>query len=568
MAMTGNLQHASPNLDAAVLDTAVGNLGAGLTGWVGLPLPERLELLRGVRRRLGDQAAGIVAASAEAQGLPRYSHWQGDLWFGLTTWAYQIWGLESVLGRVAAGRGLVNPGMVHVRSDGQVVVDVFPANLWHRLFHTGVSSRVWLQPGVSAERAVNEAGAAYQDDGFDDPGVALLLAAGDVASLPGMDAVHLLFQRGCVVVMKLNPVNAYLRPYLERVFVELIDAGWLQIVDGGADVGRYLAHHPGVDRIHMTGSAATYDALVWGVGPQAEENRAAGTRLLVKPFTAELGGVNPMIVVPGHWTRHDLRRQADLIVGTRLFNCGHACSSTQILVLPEGWSQADTLMDDIRDFLGHLEPQAPYYPGTEAKVRRALAGAHHIEVLDEPDRRFLVTDLDPDSHCSLFRDEVFADVLGVVTLPAPDVDTYLGGAARFANEVLAGSLCATILIDPATATKHAGALDRAIAGLRFGAIGVNDWAGLAFGLGYPTWGAFPGHTPQDIGSGMGVVGNANALPDPQKSVLSAWFRTPAKPPACSSHRTLPAICEGIVSWWAEDGNPRRVPGIALAALRA
>ena len=72
------------------------------------------------------------------------------------------------------------------------------------------------------------------------------------------------------------------------------------------------------------------------------------------------------------------------------------------------------------------------------------------------------TDLDPADQCSLFSDEVFADVLGVVRLPAPDVATYLQAATEFANNALAGTLAATILIDPATAKEHAQALDRAV----------------------------------------------------------------------------------------------------------
>ena len=128
--------------------------------------------------------------------------------------------------------------------------------------------------------------------------------------------------------MKLNPVNAYLRPAFERVFVEFIDAGWLAVVEGGPEVGAHLAHHPDVDRVHMTGSATTYDGLVWGTGPEAERRRASGQRLLAKPFTAELGGVNPLIVAPGRWTRHDVRRQADRIAFAALQNSGHACSAS------------------------------------------------------------------------------------------------------------------------------------------------------------------------------------------------------------------------------------------------
>ena len=101
-------------------------------------------------------------------------------------------------------------------------------------------------------------------------GVTLLLAAGNFAFLPANDALALLLAHGCTVVMKLNPINAYLRPAFERVFVEFIDAGWLAVVEGGPEVGAHLAHHSDVDRVHMTGSASTYDALVWGTGPEAE----------------------------------------------------------------------------------------------------------------------------------------------------------------------------------------------------------------------------------------------------------------------------------------------------------
>ena len=226
------------------------------------------------------------------------------------------------------------------------------------------------------------------------------------------------------------------------------------MVDGGPEVGAHLAHHQDVDRVHMTGSAATYDALVWGTGPEAERRRTSGQRLLAKPFTAELGGVGPMIVAPGRWTRHDVRRQADRIAYCKLQNSGHSCAATQILVLPEGWDQADLLLDDLREFLRTLEPRTPYYPGSDARVARALADQDHVETLGPDGRRFLVTGLDPDQDCSLFSDEVFADVLGVVRLPAPDVESYLARAVGFANEALTGSLGATLLVDPDTESHH------------------------------------------------------------------------------------------------------------------
>lgn len=38
------------------------------------------------------------------------------------------------------------------------------------------------------------------------------------------------------------------------------------MVYGGGKEGAYLVNHPIVANIHLTGSAATYDAIVWGPG--------------------------------------------------------------------------------------------------------------------------------------------------------------------------------------------------------------------------------------------------------------------------------------------------------------
>ena len=108
------------------------------------------------------------------------------------------------------------------------------------------------------------------------------------------------------------------------------------------------------------------------------------------------------------------------------------------------------------------------------KVRAGLPSWAALPVEEKagmgPDgRRYLVTGLEPDHECSLFRDEVFADVLGVVRLPAPDVESYLARAAGFANDALAGSLSATLLVDPDTEAHHRPAVTDAVAGLRYGA---------------------------------------------------------------------------------------------------
>jgi acyl-CoA reductase-like NAD-dependent aldehyde dehydrogenase len=556
-------------LDTAALDAAVADLRAGLPSWVDLPLEERIEVVRATRRRAGQEADGIVAAGCAAQGVPPDSWWARDLWTGWLPLVFHLSALEEVLGRVASGREPLPAGAVHARADGQVVVDVVPATRTDRLLFagSGLHGQVWMQQGITEEQVRAGAARAYRCEGFDEPGVALVLGAGNFSFLPASDILHMLFGEGCVVALKLNAVNAYLQPFLERVFADFVDRGWLRFVDSGVASGTYLAHHPGIDRLHMTGSAATYDALVWGAGEEGMRNRVAGTRLLEKPFSAELGGVSPVIVVPGPWSDADVRRQADRIAISKLLNCGHVCNATQVLVMPGGWEQGPALLDEIRRLLRALPPRAPYYPGTDAKVERALAGQASCEVLQGPDRRHLLTGLDPDSDASLFHDEVFADVLGVVELPAASVESYLAAAVRFCNERLAGDLGATMFVHPATVKDESIAVDRAIADLRYGSVGVNEWAVMSGSLGYTTWGGFPGNTPEQIGSGVGVIGNWFLLDRPEKSVVYASFHPRSKPLSAASHRTLARLTRGLVRYRATD-DLRALPVVLAAGLRA
>jgi ABC-type Fe3+ transport system substrate-binding protein len=69
-----------------------------------------------------------------------------------------------------------------------------------------------------------------------------------------------------------------------------------------------------------------------------------------------------------------------------------------------------------------------------------------------------------------------------------------------------------------------------IANLAYGGIGVNAWSAAAYLQSKCSWGAFPGNTPADIGSGVGVVHNTLMFSKPQKSV--------ARAPFAPVHRTL------------------------------
>ena len=134
--------------------------------------------------------------------------------------------------------------------------------------------RSGCSPASPGSRSSQGQAAAYADPAAH-AGTALVLAAGNVASLGPRDALSKLFVEGKVVVMKANPVNDYLVPHWSRALASLIDAGVLRIVDGGAAVGQYLTAHALIDEVHITGSDKTYDAVVFGTGPDGVRRKAA-----------------------------------------------------------------------------------------------------------------------------------------------------------------------------------------------------------------------------------------------------------------------------------------------------
>lgn len=119
--------------------------------------------------------------------------------------------------------------------------------------------------------------------------------------------------------------------------------------------------------------------------------------------------------------------------------------------------------------------------------------------------------------------EYFAPVLGVLTLPGRGVE-FLDRAVERANRDLFGTLGANIVIDPATMKRLGGAFDRAVAALRYGTVAVNAWTALGFLTATAPWGAFPGHTVADAGSGIGVVHNALLIDAPERTVVRGPFR--------------------------------------------
>src|SRR5262249_18463826 len=127
------------------------------------------------------------------------------------------------------------PAPVTSSSDGRLLVPVMPSGiLFDRLLFGDYSARVRMQPDVTEQNLGDHLAAQFRLPR--QPAIALVLGAGNVASIPATDALGKLFHEGRVVLLKMNPVNDYLGPLFERAFRRLVDLDALRIVYGGADV--------------------------------------------------------------------------------------------------------------------------------------------------------------------------------------------------------------------------------------------------------------------------------------------------------------------------------------------
>ena len=115
--------------------------------------------------------------------------------------------------------------------------------------------------------------------------------------------------------------------------------------------------------MHITGSDKTYDAVVFGTGPEGERRKAADEPVLDKPVTAELGNVSPVIVVPGKWSIAELRYQAEHVATMLVNNAGFNCVSARVIVTHAGWPQRDAFLGALTQTLAEITTRRAYYPG-------------------------------------------------------------------------------------------------------------------------------------------------------------------------------------------------------------
>jgi hypothetical protein len=356
------------------------------------------------------------------------------------------------------------------------------------------------------------------------PKITLILGAGNVSSIPVLDALFHMIAHKSVIYIKLNPVNDYLLPIFTQVFEPFISRGFMIITEGDMEASKYLTEHEGFQQIHLTGSNYTYENIVYG-RTLSDKERSLKTlpKINKKPITTELGNVTPIIVHPGNWSRAEIRHQAKKIVTAKLNNSGFNCIAAQVIILPKNWKHTDKLKRDIKYYLKKVGDTTSYYPGASENLNDLVQTENYDQINNlSCSTPFLVSDLNLEKEYA--NKEVWSTALYFHELPYSTYENFCSNAVDYVNNHLWGNLGVTVLIKNHKKKTNQGILNTYIEELKYGTVAINEWSALGFVIPTLPWGGYPGNKDNDIQSGQGYVHNALLFESPQKGIVYSRFR--------------------------------------------
>ena len=563
----------SMNSTQKEIDDALAVLGAARERFAGLSTNERRLLIVDCIPKVVSVAEEWIAAGCQAKGsccTPAIAAEEILNGPAVTLRFLQL--TSAALADLEKGQPPCLPGRFKQDRHGRLQVPVFPTRgLFDRLNFFGFNAHVRMLPKVNSETF--EASRSRGEFVPTESCVALVLGAGNVSSIPIVDTLTKLFHENQVVLLKMNPVNAYLGPIMERAFCPLIAEGFLRIIYGDGTVGAAAVGHRLVDRVHVTGSIETHDTIVWGpVGADRERRKRDGRPLLGKPITSELGNVSPWIVVPGKYSQRQLEFQAENIAASITNNASFNCVATKLIVTCQYWPDRERFLDLIQKHLDQTPKRHAYYPGAAERHRRFSSHpsmAACARTAEPPSNECvlpwtLLRDVDLKEYAHLAQEESFVCVCAETSLAADTPQEFLRKAVRFVNDEVWGTLCVALTLpnEFRRVVECEQCLEDAVAELNYGAVSVNHWPALVYALMSPPWGGFPGSTLSDIQSGCGWVHNTYMLKGVEKTVLQGPLRIFPKPVWFPTHSHPDRVARRMLALYTK---PTLFRWLALAA---
>ncbi|MDP6945995.1 MAG: hypothetical protein QF464_17730, partial [Myxococcota bacterium] len=137
-----------PPTPLADCDAALEALAGHKDAWVAMDINARIAVLRELVLGTEAVAEEWIAAACRAKGITRGEACEGEEWLaGPYTVMRNIRLLIGALEQIQTRGRPVAPGPVRTRSNGQLAVGVFPAEIWDKVLFQGFSAEIWLQEG-------------------------------------------------------------------------------------------------------------------------------------------------------------------------------------------------------------------------------------------------------------------------------------------------------------------------------------------------------------------------------------------------------------------------------------
>ena len=407
--------------------------------------------------------------------------------------------------------------------DSKKSYKVFPTKTIEKLLFPFLEGEVRFGKNLSFEQ-INEFRGFANRFKNNKSKITLILGAGNVSSIPVLDALFHMIAYKSVIYMKLNPVNDYLLPIFTQVFEPFISRGYMIITEGDMEASKYLSQHEGFHHTHLTGSNFTYENIVYGkILNDKERSVKTLPKVNKKPITTELGNVTPIIVHPGNWSRSEIKHQAKKIVTAKLNNSGFNCIAAQVIVLPKDWKHTQKLKDDILFYLKKVGDTTSYYPGASENLDQLLETENYEQINNlSCNTPFLVSDLDLEKEYA--NKEVWSTVLYFKEIPYTSNENFCSNSIEYVNNELWGNLGVTVLIKNHKKKTNQSILNDYVENLKYGTVAINEWSALGFVIPTLPWGGYPGNKDNDIQSGQGYVHNSLLFESPQKGVVYSRFR--------------------------------------------
>jgi acyl-CoA reductase-like NAD-dependent aldehyde dehydrogenase len=157
-------------------------------------------------------------------------------------------------------------------------------------------------------------------------GVVAAIKPWNVPVAMAVNAIAPAFRAGCTIVLKPSPYTPLGTLLLGEMLREVVPPGALNVVSGGAEVGRRMVEHPVPRAVTFTGSTATGKVV----------NTLAARDL--KRTQLELGGNDAAVVLDDV----DPAAIADRLFWSAFRNCGQICMAVKRVYVPQSLHDAVT----------------------------------------------------------------------------------------------------------------------------------------------------------------------------------------------------------------------------------